>query len=188
VTGVLDVLGAVIAALEHAGVPYSIGGSLASSFAGEPRASLDADVVVALTSGQVAAVIDALGPEFYADEAAVQRAVAAGSSTNVIHKTTGIKIDLFVASSTLDHQQLARRRAVLVAGRTWFVHSPEDILLQKLLWYRKGGGSSERQWRDVLGILLVSRTSLDDRYLDQLAATLQLTELLDRARRESTTR
>jgi hypothetical protein len=69
-------------------------------------------------------------------------------------------------------------------GSTWYMHSPEDILLQKLLWYRKGGESSERQWRDVLGILLVRGDSLDRAYVDDTAATLHLTDLLERARRE----
>jgi hypothetical protein len=184
VTGLLDVLGIVIAALERSGVPYSIGGSLASSFAGEPRASLDADVVVALTQEQVAPFVSALGSDFYADEGALHRAVALGSSTNLIHHATGIKIDLFIASSPLDRQQLARRRPVSIQRHNWFIHSPEDILIQKLLWYRKSGESSERQWRDVLGIVLVQGRSLDRGYLTQMAAPLELTGLLERAWRE----
>ena len=63
-TGLLDVLGLVIGSLERAGAPYSIGGSLASSFAGEPRASLDADVVVALSPEQASGVVAALGSDF----------------------------------------------------------------------------------------------------------------------------
>ena len=70
------------------------------------------------------------------------------------------------------------------ARRTWYVHSPEDILLQKLLWYRRGGESSERQWRDILGILLVRGETLDRAYVDDTAVTLQLNDLLERARRE----
>ena len=63
------------------------------------------------------------------------------TSTNLIHHATGIKVDLFVAGSLLDVRQLERRRRVhvsAVAPRYRFVHSPEDILLQKLLWYRQG--------------------------------------------------
>jgi hypothetical protein len=186
VTSVLDVLGLVIDALDHAGVRYTIGGSLASSLAGEPRSSLDADIVVDLESMQIATLVNVLGDAFYADEDALQRAVASGSSANVIHQASGIKVDLFVASSALDRQQLARRHAVAIdANRTWYVHSPEDILLQKLLWYRRGGEVSNQQWRDVLGILLVRGAALDDDYVSSTAAKLQLTDLLDRARRET---
>ena len=184
-TGLFGVLGFVIAALERSGARYSIGGSLASSFAGEPRASLDADVVVALSSEQVTTFVGALDSAFYADEAALQRALASGGSANLIHHATGIKVDLFIASSAFDRQQLARRRSVTIEGQTWFIHSPEDILLQKLLWYSKGDGASQRQWRDVLGIVLVQGTSLDRQYLAQTAAPLQLTELLERAWREA---
>jgi hypothetical protein len=103
----------------------------------------------------------------------------------VIHHATGIKVDLFVAASVLDRQQLARRWSVAIDGRTWFIHSPEDILLQKHLWYRKTGESSERQWRDVLGIILVGEPSLDRDYLTQMAGALQLTDLLERAWHEA---
>lgn len=184
-TGVLDVLGLVITALERARVRYTIGGSFASSFAGEPRASLDADIVVEMNRDQVAPFVEALGTAFYADEDALRRAVTSGSSTNVIHQASGVKVDLFVASSALERQQLARRRPVTVdVGRIWYVHSPEDILLQKLLWYRRGSESSERQWRDILGILLVRGETLDRAYVDDTAVKLQLDDLLERARRE----
>lgn len=185
-TGVLDVLGLVITALERARVRYTIGGSFASSFAGEPRASLDADIVVEMDRDQVAPFVVALGTTFYADEDALRRAVMSSSSTNVIHQASGVKVDLFVASSALERQQLARRRPVTVdVGRIWYVHSPEDILLQKLLWYRRGGESSDRQWRDILGILLVRGETLDRAYVDDTAVKLHLNDLLERARREA---
>ena len=132
-TGLLDVLGFVIAALERAGAPYSIGGSLASSFAGEPRASLDADVVVALSSEQVSAFVNALGSNFYADEAALPRAVASGGSTNLIHHATGIRVDLFIAASALDRQQLARshRRPHLVHSFAGRHPAPEASLVSQ---------------------------------------------------------
>ena len=73
--------------------------------------------------------------------AALARAVRTRSSANLIHQTSQIKVDLFVAGGTpLDIQQIARRVAVDVGdGRILHVHPPEDILLQKLRWYRRGG-------------------------------------------------
>ena len=59
-----------------------------------------------------------------------------------------------------------------------------NLPLKKLLWYQKGGESSDRQWRDVLGILLVRGDSLDCAYVDDTAATIHLAQLLERARRE----
>ena len=65
-----------------------------------------------------------------------------------------------------------------------FVHTPEDILLQKLRWYRLGGHVSDRQWRDVLGIVRVQGRRLDQSYLSKGAARLKVEDLLELALRE----
>jgi len=172
VTDVLDRLGAL----------HTIGGSLASSFAGEPRSSVDIDIVVALTAAQVTPLVAALAPDFYVDEDAVRRAVRDRGAVNLIHHASHFKVDLFIAGGTpLDLQQLQRRQAVLVAGRTIHVHPPEDILLQKLRWYTAGGGTSDRQWRDIRGIVRVQGDALDRTYLRENAPVLGVTELLERA-------
>lgn len=131
----------VVRALDALGVQSTIGGSIASSFAGKPRATIDIDIVAALEEGHVCALAQALSPEFYADEGALRRAVQDRSSANLIHQATMLKVDLFVAGGTpLDAQQIARRLRVSVGeGRELYVHPPEDILLQKLRWYRFGG-------------------------------------------------
>jgi len=180
----------VIGALEQCGIPYTVGGSLASSFAGEPRSSIDADIVIDMRPAQVEAFVGLLGDEFYADAdaEALRRAIGAGSSTNLVHRPTGVKVDLFAASSLLDAQQLARRRPVQIGSapdRFIFVHSPEDILLQKLHWYRSGGEMSERQWRDALSIILVQAERLDRKYLSTLAARVGLEDLVARAFKEA---
>lgn len=160
-----------------------MGGSIASSFAGEPRSTIDIDIVAALEAHHVSQLVAALSSEFYVDEDALRRAVRERSSTNLIHQASMLKIDLFVAGGTaLDAQQIARRKLVTVReGVTIGVHPPEDILLQKLRWYRPGGGISDRQWRDVLGIIRTQGARLDMIYLRQHAPALGVSQELERA-------
>jgi hypothetical protein len=174
---------AVARALDALGIVHTIGGSIASSIAGEPRSTIDIDVVAALREPEVSALASALSADFYVDDEALRRAVRQRSSANLIHQSTQLKVDIFVAGGTpLDEQQLHRRQAVEIGpGRTLHVHPPEDILLQKLRWYRKGGETSERQWRDILGIIRVQAQRLDRGYLHVNAPVLGVADLLARA-------
>jgi hypothetical protein len=169
--------------LDAMGILHTVGGSIASSFAGEPRSTIDIDIVAALEEAHVVELAARLADAFYVDADALRRAVRACSSANLIHRATQVKVDLFVAGGTpLDARQLARRLAVDVGGgRRLHVHPPEDILLQKLRWYRLGGEVSDRQWRDVAAIVRVQGERLDRDYLREGAAVLGVTDLLERA-------
>lgn len=167
--------------LDELGVIHTIGGSIASSIAGEPRSTIDVDIVAALKPEHVAGLVERLATAFYIDEAAVDRAIVSASAVNLIHQETSIKIDLFVAGGTpLDAQQLARRVRVEVGGRTIYVHPPEDILLQKLRWFRLSGDCSERQWRDAVAIVRVQGDRLDREYVRQNAELVGVMDLVER--------
>ncbi len=101
------------------------------------------------------------------------------------HHSTSTKVDLFIAGgSPLDLQAMQRRVRLQVASdpdRFLYVYTPEDILLQKLRWYRLGGEVSDRQWRDILGIVLVQEDRLDEEYLQDGARLLDVPDLLERA-------
>ena len=89
-----------------------------------------------------------------------------------------------MGSTPLDEIQLARRRRVQVSSdpdRFLYVHPPEDILLQKLRWFRRGGEASDRQWRDILGIVHVQGERLDRDYLERTAGLIGVDDLLRRA-------
>lgn len=174
-------------ALESCGLCYLVGGSLASSLSGEPRSTLDVDLVVSISESDVQPFIDRLGDEFYAEPDSLRRAIRDRSSMNIIHYGSSMKVDLFiVGGSVLDEQQMKRRQRVQVASdpdRYLYFYTAEDILLQKLNWYRAGNEHSDRQWRDILGIILV-QSGLDDAYLQDGAKKLGVVDLLDRAMRE----
>lgn len=169
--------------LDALGILHTVGGSIASSFAGEPRSTVDIDIVAAIEDRHVEALVLALSPEFYVDANALRRAIRTHSSANLIHQATQLKVDLFVAGGTpLDARQLARRLSVdLGEGRRLYVHPPEDILLQKLRWYRRGGEVSDRQWRDIAAIVRVQAGLLDRGYLRENAQVLGVSDLLERA-------
>lgn len=71
--------------LDAIGVRHTIGGSIAASFAGEPRSTVDIDFVVALTHDDIEPLVAALGSEFYVVEEALRRAIDTFGSANVIH-------------------------------------------------------------------------------------------------------
>lgn len=170
--------------VEQLSISYVVGGSLASGAHGEPRTTRDVDVLVELLPERIDPLVAALAPEFYVDRESVREAVERRRSFNVVHLGLYQKIDVFVAGDgLLDREQLARKIAARPEPdvKPVFVTSAEVIVLRKLDWYRRGGGVSDQQWRDVLGVLKVQGGRLDLRYLRELAHELELAELLDRA-------
>ena len=178
----LGVVAEVVQALEQIGVAYALGGSFASSVHGRPRATNDADLVADVRLSHVEALTTALQDRFYVERAAVEEALQRGGAFNVIHYATAFKVDVFICgTSDFRRAQLARRQLQQVQEVGLHVISPEDIILAKLQWFRDGGGVSERQWRDVTGVITTQAQLLDLEYLRATAADLGVSELLTRA-------
>lgn len=178
--------------LDDIGIPYLVGGSFASSVHGEPRSTNDIDIVADLHTEHVDPLLSALATDYYVSDDAVRSAVALGergsqhSSFNAIHLSGAIKIDVFIAGTdAFEQERLRSRQPALIPGAmsaTVYVDIPEYILLRKLEWYRRGGETSDRQWRDVLAIARQQEGKLDQRRLDRWAEWLGVTDLLERLR------
>ena len=185
----IDVVLQVTSVLDALDIPYALGGSFASGAYGVMRSTLDADLVAELQMDNAVSLADALGVDFYADVEMIREAIRRRSSFNLIHLSTMFKVDLFVAKARpFDRAQLDRRQEHQLGGlpeNRVYVSSAEDIVLAKLEWYRMGGEVSERQWRDVLGVVRVQGERLDRDYMREMAVTLDVVDLLKRALAEA---
>lgn len=178
----------VLRILEALGIPYALGGSMASSVYGIGRYTHDADVTAEPFPGKEEALIAALGPDFYLSLTAIQDALRRRSSFNIINTRTGFKVDVFIRKER-DFERSAFERRIPVSmpdapNEPIVLHSAEDVILFKLQWYRLGNEVITQQWTDILGILEVQKEGLDQAYLDHWARELGVMDLLDRARAE----
>lgn len=182
----LAVVARVCHVLDDLGVTYAIGGSVASSVHGVPRATLDVDIVAALAPAHVRRFVSALEATFYVDADAVRDAIRRSASFNLLFLESMFKVDVFVAPlDAWSRSELARASPLTldVAGEpvTLRFATAEDTLLHKLVWYRLGNEQSDRQWGDVAGIVRVAGPTLDRAYLTTWAEVLRVSDLLARA-------
>lgn len=175
-----ELLRYTIRALQELDLTYLIGGSLASSAYGEPRLTNDIDLVVELRADHVQGLLERFPmEEFYVDEATVKDAIARQGQFNIIHPSSGYKVDIFVArQDPFGQSELARRRLLqLPDGDEAYFASPEDIILSKMNYWQMG--QSERQLGDILGVLRVQGDQLDHAYIRNWATRLGLTAVWD---------
>ena len=155
----------VTGVFERLSVPYLIGGSLASILYGMIRTTQDADIVSEMRLEHLQPFVDALMDEFFVDEELIAEAIQHNSSFNIIHRETMFKVDVFIPRPRPCLQsQLARAQKQSFTFETEVsakFASPEDTILSKLEWYRLGGEVSEREWRDILGVLKTRTGELD---------------------------
>ena len=179
----IEVLLRVAGLLEEMRIPYIVVGSVASSLQGFSRATADVDIVADLRPEHVAPFFAALKDEYYVDDQAMRRAISLRRMFNLIHLDTLIKVDIYVPKDDeFGRQQFQRaRRETLLPGEAGgaYLTSPEDTVLAKLQWHRRGGEVSERQLSDVLGVLKVQRERLDLGYLREWAGRLGVLDLLE---------
>ena len=185
----VSVMMLVVNVFEGLQIPYLISGSIASALYGVARSTLDADMVAEIHLEQVGVLVKTLGNDFYADDDLIRDAIHHHSSFNLIHLTTIFKVDVFIRKERpFDRIQFQRRVEQLFATnpeQKAFMTTAEDIILAKLEWYRIGNEISDRQWRDILGILKVQAGRLDLDYLNYWAIELNVADLIQRALKES---
>lgn len=176
---------AVVHALERMGVRHYVSGSIASSLHGEPRATNDADLVAVFALEDCERLQRELGARFYVDPDDFKNAVLNERSFNLIDEVELAKVDVFCVRAS-GYQADALARAVKLQLETddpfteVAVASAEDVIVSKLRGYRLGGEVSDRQWRDLQGVLAAQAGRLDLDYLKRWCAHFNLTDLLAR--------
>ncbi len=177
-------LAPVVAALRRLGVRHYVGGSVASTFHGAIRSTMDVDLVCSLSEPQAAALIEACGPDFYASPAAARDAVRERKCFNLIHLPTSYKIDIFVnRGRQFDEAAFERARPESFgapATEPIPVATVEDSILAKLDWFRMTDETSERQWDDVSRLVRIHAAELEIDYLRTMAESIGVRYLLDR--------
>jgi hypothetical protein len=153
------------------------------------RTTQDAVIIAEMRLMHLEPFLAALRLEFYMDDQQMADAIKYHSSFNIIHRESIFKVDVFIPSPRPFMQsQLARVRRHLITLDTEVsanFASPEDTILSKLEWCRMGGHASERQWRDVLGVIKTLAEDLDLSYLEKWATELKISDLLNNALKES---
>ncbi len=164
----------VAAVCERLGLDYFVTGSVGAMFWGEPRGTLDVDMVLELSAGNVGAFCEAFPqPNYYVEPESATQAVKLGGQFNIIDVNSGVKADIMVfRGSPFDRSRLIRARLVKFGDSDLKVATPEDIILKKLEYYREGG--SDKHLRDIGGILRVSADQVDKAYVRQWAGQIDV--------------
>lgn len=174
----------VVQELEDLKIQYYVGGSLASSLHGIPRATQDVDIIADIALHHIPKLVKALEAEFYIDGDMIKEAIQRRNSFNLIHYKTMFKVDIFIPKlDTSAQEEMERRQQYQVSDSPQcllYLASAEDIILNKLQWFKMGGGVSERQWNDVLGVMQIQHKKLDRSYLERAAQQRGVADLLQK--------
>jgi len=111
-----ETLSLITTTLEGLRIPDFVGGSVASSIRGVWRTTLDVDLIASVGAQQATALVGALGPEWYADPAEIQRSIELGRAFNLIYIKNATKVDIFPACDEFHASQLRRATVVRVGS------------------------------------------------------------------------
>lgn len=173
-----DFLGQIVKALDDAGIPYMLSGSIGSSFHGHPRSTNDADIVIAPTPEQLVDFVDSLGRCYYVNKETALEALRNNLMFNVIDTEAGWKADIIIRKERpYSKKEFSRRTNAVVMGIDLSILSAEDSILSKLEWSK--GRESQAQFDDALNVLTVQWNRLDFDYLKKWAKELGVEDALE---------
>jgi len=177
-------LSPVTEAFRMLGIRFFVGGSVASSFHGAIRSTMDVDLVCTIPAASANQFVKHLGDDFYASLPAIKDAIDRKTCFNLIHYPTSYKIDVFVSRGRefdLAAMNRAMPQSLMSADLPPIpVATVEDSILSKLEWFRLTDETSERQWHDVERLIEVHGEALDTQHLWRMAKAIGVADLLSR--------
>jgi len=158
-------------------IPYFVTGSIASITYGEPRFTNDIDIVADIKDWDIPGLIHCFPEnEYYIDADSINQAIQFKSQFNIIHLSSGLKIDVMIKKKTFfDNSRFSRIKRLRLEEKEINFASPEDVILKKMEYYKMG--SSEKHLRDITGILKIYKGKIDFEYLKNWISTLDLIEI-----------
>ncbi len=164
-------------AFEKLKIPYFVTGSIASITYGEPRFTNDIDIVADIKDWDIPGLIGCFPePEYYIDADSIDQAIQFKSQFNIIHLSSGLKIDVMIKKKTFfDNSRFSRINRLRLEEKEINFASPEDVILKKMEYYKMGG--SEKHLRDITGILKIYKGKIDFEYLKNWISIFDLTEI-----------
>jgi hypothetical protein len=146
-----------------------ITGAAASIIYGEPRLTLDLDVVMEISVQDIKEIVQSFPiEEFYCPPLETIQAESQRTTKghfNIIHHKTGFRADIYlVGQDKMQLWGLEHRKSIDLHGETFWLAPIEYVILKKLEYYREGG--SEKHLRDILGMMAVSGGQIDSKLLE----------------------
>jgi hypothetical protein len=176
--GPFEFLKKIVDAFEHLHIPYLVTGAVASIAYGEPRLTNDIDIVADLKESHIEGLVKAFpSDDYYMDEDMAREAIRNHGQFNIIHPSSGLKVDVMIKKNTLhDRSRFERiRRIYPMESYQANFAAPEDVIIKKMEYYKEGG--SEKHLRDIAGILKISGETVDRGYIVEWAHRLELVEI-----------
>ena len=168
----LKVLELVSSRLEQLTIPYMITSSVALNYYATPRMTRDIDLIVELRKEDISKLTQLFSHDFYIDDEMIAQAMHDQSMFNIIHNEWIIKVDFIIRkASTYRLLEFKRRQKVDMGHFSFWVVSPEDLVLSKLVWAKDS--LSDLQLRDVKSLFNM-KEDLDYDYIEKWVANLKL--------------
>jgi hypothetical protein len=171
---------------EKLNIPYLITGAVASIAYGEPRFTNDIDIVADIKLGQVEGLKSCFPEkEFYLEADSIKNAIDRQHQFNIIHPTSGLKVDVIISKGdSFDHSRFRRVKKLDVSEKhSANFASPEDVIIKKLEYFKKSG--SERHLRDIASMLKISDDIIDRTYISSWAEKFGVMDLWENIQKKS---